>query len=39
LIENNLGLLGPMATEYPKRFAKMVTDALTAGTPADRGDI
>jgi len=37
LIENNPGLLGPMATEYPQRFAKMVTDALTAGTPADRG--
>jgi hypothetical protein len=28
-----------MATEYPRRFAGMVTDALTAGTPADRGDI
>lgn len=37
LIENNPGLLGPMATEYPQRFAKMVTDALTAGTPAGRG--
>jgi len=39
LIENNPGLLGPVATEYPKRFAKMVTDALTVGAPADRGDI
>jgi hypothetical protein len=27
-----------MATEYPKRFAKMVTDALTADTPADCGE-
>ena len=39
LIENNPGLLGPVATEYPARFAKMVTDALTADTPADRADI
>ena len=38
LIENNPGLIGPMATEYPKRFAKMVTDALTADTPADCGE-
>jgi len=34
LIEDNPALLSPMATEYPKRFAKMITDALTAGTPA-----
>jgi AcrR family transcriptional regulator len=38
LIENNPGLLGPVATEYPARFAKMVTDALTTGTPADRAN-
>ena len=25
-----------MATEYPVRFARMVTDALSAGVPADR---
>jgi AcrR family transcriptional regulator len=39
LIENHPDLLGPMAIEYPTRFAKMVKDALSAGTPADRGDM
>ena len=36
LIENSPTLLGPMSTEYPARFARMVTDALTAGLSADR---
>jgi AcrR family transcriptional regulator len=36
LIENNPDLLGPIPIEYPRRFAKMVTDALTAGMSADR---
>jgi N-hydroxyarylamine O-acetyltransferase len=35
LIETNPDLLGPISTEYPMRFAKMVTDALTAGRPAE----
>lgn len=39
VIENNPDLLGPMATEYPTRFARMITDALTAATPGARGDI
>jgi AcrR family transcriptional regulator len=34
LIEDHPDLLGPMVTEYPIRFAKMVTDALTADLPA-----
>jgi AcrR family transcriptional regulator len=36
LIENSPDLLGPMSTEYPVRFAKMVTDALAADISADR---
>ena len=36
LIENSPELLGPMSTEYPIRFARMVTDALAAGISADR---
>ena len=36
LIEKNPDLLGPISTQYPIRFAKMVTDALTAGMPAER---
>jgi AcrR family transcriptional regulator len=35
LIESHPDLLAPMATEYPIRFAKMITDALAADTPAD----
>jgi AcrR family transcriptional regulator len=35
LIESNPDLLGPIPTEYSRRFAKMVTDALAAGTSAD----
>jgi AcrR family transcriptional regulator len=37
LIESNPDLLGSVSTEYPKRFAKIVTDALTAAMPAERG--
>jgi AcrR family transcriptional regulator len=36
LIETNPDLLGPITTEYPVRFAKMVTDALVADLPAER---
>jgi AcrR family transcriptional regulator len=39
LIEDNPGLLGPIVTEYPKRFAQLVTDALIASAPADHGPI
>ncbi len=38
LIENSPDLLGSITTEYPRRFARMVTDALAAATPAHRGD-
>ena len=34
LIESHPDLLAPMATEYPVRFATMVTDALAADLPA-----
>jgi AcrR family transcriptional regulator len=34
LIESHPDLLAPMATEYPVRFAKMVTDAITGDLPA-----
>ncbi len=37
LIENNPDLLGPMSTEYPIRFARMVTHALAADVSAERG--
>jgi AcrR family transcriptional regulator len=37
LIENSPELLGPMPTEYPVRFARMLTDALSAGIAADTG--
>lgn len=39
LMENNPDLLGPISTEYPIRFAQMVTDALTAAVSPDRGDV
>ncbi len=39
LVETNPGLLGQIATEYPRRFAAMITDALAAGAPAGRGDV
>ncbi len=39
LIDNNPDLLGRMAAEYPVRFAKLVTDALTAGAPAGRAGV
>lgn len=39
LIDSNPDLLGPIPTEYPVRFAKMVTDALTADVPADRAAV
>jgi AcrR family transcriptional regulator len=39
VIENNPDLLGPIVTDYPERFAKMVTDALTSARPADRDDL
>jgi AcrR family transcriptional regulator len=37
LIESHPDLLAPMVTEYPIRFAAMVTDALAADTPAGGG--
>lgn len=39
LIENHPDLLAPMTTEYPIRFARMVTDALTADVAAGGGDV
>jgi AcrR family transcriptional regulator len=39
LIENHPDLLSPITTEYPRRFATMVTDALSAGAPADHSAI
>jgi AcrR family transcriptional regulator len=37
LIETNPELLGPIATDYPARFAEMVIDALAADLPPGRG--
>ncbi len=37
LIETNPDLLGPLVTDYPKRFATMVTDAIAADLSAERG--
>jgi AcrR family transcriptional regulator len=34
LVDSHPDLLAPMATEYPIRFAKMVTDAIAADLPA-----
>ena len=39
LIENSPDLLGTITTEYPIRFAKMVTDALTGDVSADRAGV
>jgi AcrR family transcriptional regulator len=39
LIENSPDLLGPITTEYPRRFATMITDALAASTTAGRGNL
>lgn len=39
VIETNPDLLGPVTAEYPARFARLVTDALTAGAPADRAGV
>jgi hypothetical protein len=39
LIETNPELLGPMATDYPARFAEMITDALAAHLPPERVDL
>ncbi len=36
LIENNPDLLGPLVTDYPRRFATMVTDAIAADMSAKR---
>ncbi len=36
LIENNPDLLGPLVTDYPRRFATMVTDAIAADLSAER---
>ena len=36
LIENNPDLLGPLVADYPRRFARMVTDAIAADMPAER---
>jgi AcrR family transcriptional regulator len=38
VIDNNPDLLGPIVTEYPGRFATMITDTLTAAAPADRAE-
>jgi len=35
LIETNPDLLGPLVTDYPRRFATMVTDAIAADLSAD----
>ncbi len=37
LIETNPDLLGPLVTDYPKRFATLVTDAMAAALSAERG--
>ncbi len=37
LIENNPDLLGPLVTDYPRRFATMVTDAIAAAMSTERG--
>jgi len=37
LIETNPDLLGPLVTDYPKRFAAMVTDAIAADLSAECG--
>jgi AcrR family transcriptional regulator len=39
LVESNADLLGPVTAEYPIRFARLVTDALTVGLPADRAGV
>jgi AcrR family transcriptional regulator len=39
VIESNPDLLEPMAGEYATRFAGLVTDALTAGVPVNRGGV
>jgi AcrR family transcriptional regulator len=39
LIESHPDLLAPMVTEYPIRFAQLVTDALAAGMPAGDGAV
>jgi AcrR family transcriptional regulator len=39
LIETNPDLLGPIATDYPARFAEMITDALAADLPPERVDL
>ena len=36
VIESNPDLLGPLVAEYPARFARLVTDAVTRATPAGR---
>jgi len=39
LIENHPDLLGPLVAEYPSRFTTMVTDAIAAAIPAERGSL
>ncbi len=39
LIETNPELLGSIATDYPARFAEMITDALAAHLPPGRVDL
>jgi AcrR family transcriptional regulator len=36
LIETNPGLLGPIVTDYPKRFVEMVTNTLANALPTGR---
>jgi len=36
LIENNPDLLGPLVTDYPQRFATLVTDAIAADMSVER---
>jgi AcrR family transcriptional regulator len=37
LVATNPELLGPIVTDYPKRFAEMVTDAVTVDLPSGHG--
>lgn len=39
VIESNPDLLGPLVAEYPARFARLVTDAVTRATPAGRAGV
>ena len=36
-MENHPDLLGPLVTDYPRRFATLVTDAIVADLSGERG--